>query len=78
MPCRQCGRLSHGSHQAPAIPGESSFAIVAGPPGTGHIEQYQQKCAAVLRSELRENKQIEHSRDSEKNGNALDASFPLP
>jgi uncharacterized protein (DUF952 family) len=35
------------------------------------IEQFQQKCVAVLRSELRKNKEIEHSRDSEKNGNAL-------
>ncbi|NKQ78372.1 hypothetical protein C3Y90_13515 [Rhizobium sp. UPM1134] len=36
------------------------------------LEQFQQKCAAVLRSELRENKEIEHFRDSEKNGNALE------
>ncbi|MBB4288455.1 hypothetical protein GGE16_000471 [Rhizobium leguminosarum] len=38
-------------------------------------EQFQQKCAAVLRSELRENKEIEHFRDSKKNGNALAAAF---
>ncbi|NEI32231.1 bifunctional folylpolyglutamate synthase/dihydrofolate synthase [Rhizobium ruizarguesonis] len=35
------------------------------------LEQFQQKCVAVLRPELRENKEIEHFRDSEKNGNAL-------
>jgi hypothetical protein len=33
-------------------------------------EQFQQKCDAVLRPELRENEKIEHFRDSEKNGNA--------
>jgi hypothetical protein len=31
----------------------------------------QQKCTAVLRPELHENKEIEHFRDSKKNGNAL-------
>ncbi|RWX08016.1 hypothetical protein EHI47_35360 [Rhizobium leguminosarum] len=35
------------------------------------LEQFQQKCAAVLRPELRKNKAIERFRDSEKNGNAL-------
>ncbi|MDV4158514.1 hypothetical protein [Rhizobium brockwellii] len=35
------------------------------------LEQFQQKCAAVLRPELRENKEIEHFRDSKKNGSAL-------
>ena len=35
------------------------------------LEQFQQKCGAVLRPELRKNKEIEHFRDSEKNGNAL-------
>jgi hypothetical protein len=35
------------------------------------LEKFQQKCGAVLRRELRENKEIEHFRDSEKNGNAL-------
>ncbi|MGO7998330.1 hypothetical protein ACC734_39210, partial [Rhizobium ruizarguesonis] len=39
------------------------------------LEQFQQKCAAVLRPELSENKEIEHFRDSEKNGNALARSF---
>ena len=38
-------------------------------------EQFQQKCAAVLRSELRENKEIEHFRDSKKNGNVLYAQW---
>ncbi|RWY77890.1 hypothetical protein EHI44_33265 [Rhizobium leguminosarum] len=32
----------------------------------GCLEQFQQKCVAVLRLELRENKEIEHFRDSEK------------
>jgi hypothetical protein len=36
------------------------------------LEQFQQKCVAVLRPELRENKEIEYFRGSEKNGNALD------
>ncbi|NKK04670.1 hypothetical protein E0H35_31080 [Rhizobium leguminosarum bv. viciae] len=36
------------------------------------LEQFQQKCVAVLRPELRENKEIEHFRDSEKSGNALE------
>ncbi|CAN7586687.1 hypothetical protein [Rhizobium leguminosarum] len=30
------------------------------------LVQFQQKCVAVLRPELRENKEIEHFRDSEK------------
>jgi hypothetical protein len=30
------------------------------------LEQFQQKCAAVLRPELRENKEIEHFLDSKK------------
>ncbi|MGO7392788.1 hypothetical protein ACC786_18385, partial [Rhizobium ruizarguesonis] len=30
------------------------------------LEQFQQKCAAVLRPELRESKEIEHFRDSKK------------
>ncbi len=34
------------------------------------LEQFQQKCEAVLRPELRKNKEIEHFRDSEKSGNA--------
>jgi len=38
--------------------------------GTG-LEQFQQKCEAVLRPELRKNKEIERFRDSEKDGNAL-------
>ncbi|NKK54617.1 hypothetical protein GFM44_01360 [Rhizobium leguminosarum bv. viciae] len=39
------------------------------------LEQFQQKCVAVLRPEFRENKEIEHFRDSEKNGNAPARSF---
>ncbi|TAV21580.1 hypothetical protein ELI35_32665 [Rhizobium ruizarguesonis] len=39
------------------------------------LEQFQQKCVAVLRPELRENKEMEHFRDSEKNGNAVARSF---
>ncbi|PLP58359.1 hypothetical protein CYK37_15770 [Mesorhizobium loti] len=35
------------------------------------LEQFQQKCAAVLRPELRENKRSERFRVSVKNGNAL-------
>jgi len=47
-----------------------------------YLEQFQQKCAAVL-LELRESKEIEHFRDSKKNGNALallmtDLAAPLP
>jgi len=34
-------------------------------------EQFQQKCAAVLRPELRKNKEIDHLRDSKENGNDL-------
>jgi type VI secretion system protein ImpH len=41
-----------------------------------HLEQFQQKCAAVLRPELRKNEEIEHFRDSEKNGNALEEAVP--
>ncbi|HXV32035.1 MAG TPA: NAD-dependent epimerase/dehydratase family protein, partial [Sinorhizobium sp.] len=40
------------------------------------LEQFQQKCAAVLRLELRKNKEIERFRDSEKSGNALDETTP--
>jgi hypothetical protein len=35
------------------------------------MEQFPQKCAAVLRPELQEKKKIERFRDLEKNGNAL-------
>ncbi len=38
---------------------------------TVKLEQFQQKCETVLRPELRENKEIERFRDSEKSGNAL-------
>ncbi|MDC9835942.1 hypothetical protein [Rhizobium binxianense] len=38
------------------------------------LEQFQEKCEAVFRPELRENKEIEHLRASEKNGNALGKS----
>ncbi|MGO4836640.1 hypothetical protein AB4144_30780, partial [Rhizobiaceae sp. 2RAB30] len=41
------------------------------------LEQFQQKCAAVLRPELRENKELERFRDSEKSGNALGTSTCL-
>jgi hypothetical protein len=37
----------------------------------GLLEQFQQKCEAVLRPELRKNKGIEHLRNSEKSANAL-------
>jgi hypothetical protein len=33
-------------------------------------ERFQQECGAVLRPELRENKKMEHFRDSGKSGNA--------
>jgi hypothetical protein len=43
------------------------------------LEQFQQKCAAVLRPELRENNEIEHSGDSAIAGNALgDGAATLP
>ncbi|MEQ1954889.1 hypothetical protein [Mesorhizobium sp. CN2-181] len=45
-------------------------------PLTHPLEQFQQKCAAVLRPELRENKEIEHFRDSEKSGTALERIAP--
>ncbi len=35
------------------------------------IEHLRQKCEAVFRPEMRKNKELEHSHDSEKNGNAL-------
>jgi len=35
------------------------------------FEQFQQKCEAVLRPELRKNKGVERFRDSKKSGNAL-------
>ncbi|MFS2175576.1 hypothetical protein ACCC98_06440 [Rhizobium pisi] len=38
---------------------------------TKDLEQFQQKCVTVLRPELRENKEIDHFRDSEKSGNDL-------
>jgi len=41
------------------------------------LEQFQQKCAAVLRPELRKNKEIEHFRDSKKNGDALKEGVDL-
>ncbi|MGO4841754.1 hypothetical protein AB4144_56780, partial [Rhizobiaceae sp. 2RAB30] len=34
------------------------------------LEQFQQKCAAVLRPELRQNKELKRFRDPEKCGNA--------
>ena len=39
----------------------------------GFLKQFQQKCAAVLRPELRNNKRLEHFGISKKNGNALAA-----
>ncbi len=42
------------------------------------LEQFQQKCEAVLRPELRKNKEIEHFRDSEKSGNALELRVERP
>jgi len=35
------------------------------------LEQFQQKCAAVLRPELRKNKEVKRFRDSKKSANAL-------
>ena len=37
------------------------------------LEQFQQKCVAVLRPQLRTNKKIERFRDSKKSGNALES-----
>ncbi|MBB6469594.1 hypothetical protein HNQ96_005484 [Aminobacter lissarensis] len=37
------------------------------------LEQFQEKCVAVFRPELRKNKKIERLRDSKKSGNALDS-----
>ncbi|PZU83564.1 MAG: hypothetical protein DI528_16650 [Shinella sp.] len=34
-------------------------------------EHFQQKCEAVLRTEMRKNKKVEGFRDSEKSGNSL-------
>ncbi|MGO4834993.1 hypothetical protein AB4144_22320 [Rhizobiaceae sp. 2RAB30] len=42
------------------------------------LEQFQQKCAAVLRPELRKNKELEHFRDSEKSGIALTGRSSVP
>ncbi len=36
------------------------------------LEQFQEKWKPVLRPELRKNKEIEHFRDSEKSGKALE------
>jgi hypothetical protein len=42
-----------------------------------HLEQFQEKCAAVFRQESRKNKKIERFRDSKKSGNApVLARFP--
>ncbi|ASW05746.1 hypothetical protein CKA34_07510 [Rhizobium sp. 11515TR] len=38
------------------------------------LEQFQEKCAAVFRQELRKNKEVEHFRDSKKSATALSAS----
>ncbi|KAA1185807.1 hypothetical protein FP026_02005 [Rhizobium tropici] len=38
------------------------------------LEQFQEKCVAVFRPELRKDKRIERFRDSEKNGKALRAN----
>ena len=44
---------------------------VAAAQPTVFLEQFQEKCEAVFRPELRKNKEIEHFRDSGKSGNAL-------
>ncbi|MDX3929426.1 MAG: hypothetical protein QHC90_26945 [Shinella sp.] len=43
---------------------------------TAALEQFQEKCGAVSRPELRKNKERERFRDSGKNGNAPGASRP--
>ncbi len=56
-----------GSNPAPATKGKYSRM-----PSSGSffvLEQFQQKCEAVLRSELRQNKELEQFRGSEKSGN---------
>ncbi|RUP07612.1 MAG: hypothetical protein EKK38_18720 [Hyphomicrobium sp.] len=40
------------------------------------LEQFQQKCATVLRPELRQTKRLERFRDSRKSGNALGRGPP--
>jgi uncharacterized protein YifN (PemK superfamily) len=42
------------------------------------IEQFQQKCVAVFRPELRKNREIAHIRASEKNGNARASTLRKP
>ena len=42
------------------------------------IEQFQEKCVAVFRPELRKNKGLERYRVSVKNGNALVLSTAAP
>ncbi|QAZ43989.1 hypothetical protein C1M53_14600 [Mesorhizobium sp. Pch-S] len=51
---------------------------VAGCRGSQSLGQFQQKCAAVLRLELRNNKELERFRVSVKNGNALTSAFIFP
>ncbi|PLP61112.1 hypothetical protein CYK37_02135 [Mesorhizobium loti] len=42
------------------------------------FEQFQEKCTAVFRPELRKNKKLERFRVSVKNGNALGAIAFMP
>ena len=44
----------------------------------GELEQFQEKWTPVFRPELRKNKEIEHFRDSKKNGNALSRCRTVP
>lgn len=44
--------------------------------GEGALEQFQEKCAAVFRAELRQNERLERFRGSEKSGNALEVLRP--
>ncbi|PZM16961.1 hypothetical protein CPY51_01565 [Rhizobium tubonense] len=45
--------------------------------GEKGLEQFQQKCTAVLRPELRKDKELERFRDSKKSGNALEAAAQM-
>ncbi|GES50315.1 hypothetical protein Rhsp01_31000 [Rhizobium sp. NBRC 114257] len=42
----------------------------------GTLEQFQQKCEAILRPELRKNKKMERFCNSKKSGNALGPIAP--
>ena len=58
-----------------AFPAKVRSGFASGNAKNKKTEHFRQKCAVVLRPEMRKNKKMEHFRDSKKSGNALDIAY---